>query len=327
MLKIFIGFTMMVGVAFGDAPVVQTGQTTIYEVGDDGTYQAGIARSYSRDDINGIVTDNATGIEWQDNEVGSQMDQLAAIAHCDSLPLDGRGWRLPTIEELMSITDKSRHNPVVNQDAPNGFQNITADDYWSSTTLISGTSYAWLIGFDDGDDGIGVKSNESHYVRCVRGQQAASSSYIRDAVAETVVDKRTGLTWQDNINVQNNDMNWSKAIKYCEDLELPSGVDDWRLPNFNELYMIADRSRFNPAMYMDSVDGIDNNGFKYVKINNYWSSTTPPTIAESALLVGFQRGYVSTNNKIGSKYVRCVRGEHIDLSGASLVPIRMYLLD
>jgi len=54
-----------------DGPVLKSGQTTEYYAGDDGTYQAGLARSYTRDDGNGIVTDNATGLQWQDDAVGS----------------------------------------------------------------------------------------------------------------------------------------------------------------------------------------------------------------------------------------------------------------
>ena len=38
--------------------VLKTGQTTSYVTNDDGTYQKGTARSYTRDGVNNIVTDN-----------------------------------------------------------------------------------------------------------------------------------------------------------------------------------------------------------------------------------------------------------------------------
>lgn len=62
--------------SLADGPVLKTGQTLSYDesgiivsngsVKDDGYYQAGVARSYSRD--GDIVIDNTTGLQWQDTE-------------------------------------------------------------------------------------------------------------------------------------------------------------------------------------------------------------------------------------------------------------------
>jgi len=49
-------------------PLLKTGQSIIYHNIDDGDLQTGATRSYTRDDANGIVTDNVTGLMWQDNE-------------------------------------------------------------------------------------------------------------------------------------------------------------------------------------------------------------------------------------------------------------------
>lgn len=48
-------------------PLLKTGQTDIYEIGDDGYYQKGVERSYTRDDDKKVVTDNVTGLMWQDD--------------------------------------------------------------------------------------------------------------------------------------------------------------------------------------------------------------------------------------------------------------------
>jgi len=45
----------------------KTGQTTSYTAYDDGYYQTGVTPSYTRDDTNDIVTDNLTGLMWQDD--------------------------------------------------------------------------------------------------------------------------------------------------------------------------------------------------------------------------------------------------------------------
>ena len=168
MLKMMIGVMMMAGLAFGDAPVVKTGQTTVYKVNDDGTYHTGIARSYTRDDINGTVTDNATNLEWQDDAIGSTMTWANAVTYCDGLTLDGKDdWRLPSIEELVSITDKSKVNPSINETY---FKSVTSNYYWSSTTLASDSSLAWGVYFNYGYDGWYNKTS-SYYVRCVRSGQ------------------------------------------------------------------------------------------------------------------------------------------------------------
>ena len=154
-------------------------------------------------------------------------------------------------------------------------------------------------------------------------------AYTRDATLNTVYDDETSLTWQDEpYTAQELDaydnfdgsehgkvLQWANAIDYCEDLDF-AGVQDWRLPNFNELYMIADRSTYNPAMHMDAV-----NGFQNVTSGNYWSSTTYASDSSGAWAVYFGHGYDYWNFKTGSYYVRCVRSGQIAPLNTSPVAI------
>ena len=51
-----------------------------------------------------IVTDSATGLEWQDDAVGTKTTWQDAIARCEALTLDAKSdWRLPNLNELTSI--------------------------------------------------------------------------------------------------------------------------------------------------------------------------------------------------------------------------------
>ena len=54
---------------------------------DDGYYQMGLSRSYSRDDVNEIVTDNITGLKWQDNSEAKTVTKNwnEAISYCEDL--------------------------------------------------------------------------------------------------------------------------------------------------------------------------------------------------------------------------------------------------
>lgn len=143
----------------------KTGQTTSYYAGDDGDYQKGVTPSYSR--ANEVVTDNVTGLEWQDDAEAKTVTKTWAEAqtYCANLSLDGGGWRLPTVQELQSIIVDGAHNPSIDTTA---FVNYTTSSYyWSSTTSAYFTSYAWIVNFYDGYTS-SYSESSTYYVRCVR---------------------------------------------------------------------------------------------------------------------------------------------------------------
>jgi len=122
--------------------------------------------------------------------------------------------------------------------------------------------------------------------------------FTRDATTQIVTDTQTHLQWQDDAAVKSNSSDWASAITYCEALNF-GGKDDWRLPNFNELYYIADRSIYDPAL--SSV-------FTNVVSSNYWSSTTVASSSSYAWNVNFNNGNDDWYDKSSSLFVRCVRG-------------------
>ena len=114
-----------------------------------------------------IVTDNTTQLQWQDDALGSAMDWQTAIGHCESLPLDGYSdWRLPNLNELKSIIDRSK----VDQAIADGFEYTSSDGYWSSTTYEGYKSFAWYVHFNRGLVDYNHK-DQDYYVRCVRAGQ------------------------------------------------------------------------------------------------------------------------------------------------------------
>jgi len=118
----------------------------------------------------GVIEDSKTGLAWQDDYSDNAGEiKIAtwqeALVYCEELSLGGRDdWRLPNIKELRSITDKSRFDPAIDS----VFTNVVSDYYWSSTTVASDSSNAWLVSFEYGIDGWYRKTNEGS-VRCVRG--------------------------------------------------------------------------------------------------------------------------------------------------------------
>jgi len=116
-----------------------------------------------------IVTDNTTGLQWQDDAAGNKKTQRIAIDYCEALNLDGfNDWRLPNLNELNSLIDESTYDPSIFA----AFQNTAPNPsrYWSSTTYVGVVSSAWSVNFSNGGYGLFIKSG-SNYVRCVRAGQ------------------------------------------------------------------------------------------------------------------------------------------------------------
>ncbi len=188
----------------GSRVLKKTGQTKSYDesgakavpissVKDDGFYQAGVVPHYTRDNENEIVTDHITGLEWQDDvETGTVTMQWltdqnydicgndnndpacydtsgnTATEYCDVLTLGGfEDWRLPTIDELMYIANRSKRGPAIDTSY---FENVVSIRYWSSTTVVAYSNSAWYLNFNEGSGSWLDKSN-SFYVRCVRARQ------------------------------------------------------------------------------------------------------------------------------------------------------------
>ena len=166
----FIGFVLLVPtLLFADGPVLKTGQTVVIKAGDDGTYQTGIARSYSS--AGGVVTDQATALQWQDDysDNGGGIKTANwnnAQEYCESLALNGGEWRLPSSRELVSITDKTHTYPSIDTTKFKA-SNVNSYFYWSSTTDIHRVESAWVVGFGISDSYFQATSN-SYSVRCVR---------------------------------------------------------------------------------------------------------------------------------------------------------------
>ena len=87
------------------------------------------------------VLDRETGLVWQrtpQDPSGTGTYQQAAIS-CYQTKTGGRfGWRLPALEELMSLVDPTQSNPALPAGHP--FQQILpAPFYWSASTRFPPT--------------------------------------------------------------------------------------------------------------------------------------------------------------------------------------------
>lgn len=155
--------------------ILKTGQTTVYATGDDGTNQSGTARSYT-DNSDGTIKDNATGLFWQKCSRGlsgttcasgsaTTADWSTAGSYCTGLSLASKTWRLPTIKELGDLVDYGTSPPLI---SITFFPNTVTVYYWSSITLFTDTTQAWIVDFINSNVENRQKT-DGWYVRCVSG--------------------------------------------------------------------------------------------------------------------------------------------------------------
>ena len=117
---------------------------------------------------NGIATDSATGLVWQDDSEAktNEKDWNGAKSYCENLTLGGYSdWRLPNIFELSTLLDNTKWSKPYILD---NIENIASGYYWSSS--ISSQNYAWYVNFVNGLSMWGDKTYKLH-LRCVKGKQ------------------------------------------------------------------------------------------------------------------------------------------------------------
>ena len=112
-----------------------------------------------------IVTDGVTGLQWQDDSVGSTMTWIDAIDHCEELTLGGdEDWRLPNVNELSSIVDYTSYRPSIDTSV---FEHTAVTPKYFTSTQFQNGSNVFSISFDDGRHYNNGRT-QSLFVRCVR---------------------------------------------------------------------------------------------------------------------------------------------------------------
>lgn len=318
----------------GGAPVPKTGLAHCWNAageevpcsgtGQDADVAAGEAWPDPRftDNGDGTVTDQLTGLVWlQDADRFGEVTWEQALEKAKFLAAGDHGlddgsrpgdWRLPNIRELRSLLDYSQVDPMIPAGHP--FANVQSAIYWSSTTLASAPTLAWMTTMGIGPAVFDLKFNSCRMWpvrgtgRVARtGQDQCWDSHgqpiacggsgqdgeIRAGVAPptprfvvngdgTVLDKLTGLMWLETANPFGW-CTWQEALDLCNDLcdgrhGLGDGSrpGDWRLPNVLEFESLIDYGRFAPSLPPDQP-------FKDVGPTSYWTSTTVSSAPTQAM--------------------------------------------
>jgi hypothetical protein len=118
----------------------------------------------------GTVYDRRTRLTWQ-REIAKQssvptwaFQYTGAQSYCAALDLAGKGYRLPTMNELLTVIDDSKQNPALDDVTfPTDFGTTLV----SSTPFVTDAANVWYATLVYGMAGNAGKSN-NFVVRCVR---------------------------------------------------------------------------------------------------------------------------------------------------------------
>ena len=126
----------------------------------------------------GVVFEPGRGLYWTSDDASSDSvdhaDAVASIAKLNERSFGGfTDWRMPTVEELFLLADRSKCNPAIDTDF---FPSCRSDWYWTATDDASEpkdeetghSDYAWIVYFYHGDSDIYDRS-DTYRVRAVRG--------------------------------------------------------------------------------------------------------------------------------------------------------------
>lgn len=137
--------------------------------------------------------------QWQD-----------ALDSCNCLDISGHAdWRLPSVEELLSLIDRTQESPALPFGHP--FSGGPASHhYWSSSNDAFDADYAWYVSIHSGDADTSSKMVEG-IVFPVRGGRFDTDGNLvipgkpgnmprfTNNGNGTITDNRTGLMWIEDL--------------------------------------------------------------------------------------------------------------------------------
>lgn len=117
------------------------------------------------------VKDNKSGLTWEQAPDAFHGVWNESIAHCPEKTVGGqKGWRLPTVKELASLTDPEQRDPALPAGHP--FSNVKSAIFWSATPSSTDEIVAWHVSFLSGEVATDQKS-QTRRVWCVMGESSS----------------------------------------------------------------------------------------------------------------------------------------------------------
>ncbi len=111
-----------------------------------------------KDDVNKLLWEDTMHVEL------TKVNYTQAKNYCEELKIEEiDNWRLPTLQDLLTIIDYKRYKPAILKE----FNHFVTDTlYWSSTPYARSADEYWGVSFKDGSTS-NASMNYDRYVRCV----------------------------------------------------------------------------------------------------------------------------------------------------------------
>lgn len=354
-----------------DTKVQRTGQKRCWDVsggevpcagsGQDGEVQAGVAWPSPRftDHGDGTVTDELTGLVWlRDADHFGELTWEQALAVVRTLDSGSAGlsdgsvagdWRMPTLRELFSLIDYESAHPILPADHP--FENVVSSIYWTSTSLASAPTLAWMMTLGIGPTVFDLKINGNRLwpvkgaaARLVprTGQEVcwnAAGQPISCAGSGQDGETRAGVEWPSPRFVDNGDgtvtdlatdlvwlkngdafgwRTWQQALDDCKALHaggLP-GLDDGSRAGDWRLPNIREiESLVDYGTFGPCLPAEARQAFENVRPSSYWTSTSVAAAPTEAMFIILGVGPAIFESKEHPFYVWPVRNRTDDGGG------------
>jgi hypothetical protein len=154
----------------GTIQLARTGQTTQISPNDDGGLRKGAVWPATRfkADTSSTVTDLLTGLIWEKSPSTTGVSWTAALTTAQTSSTGSyTDWRLPNVNELANLLNAEQGSTADFLNTQ-GFNNITATAYWTSSSCKAATTQAWTVNFGEGQILYSAPKSGSRYLFLVR---------------------------------------------------------------------------------------------------------------------------------------------------------------
>jgi hypothetical protein len=266
--------------------------------------------AFDKTSVASCMIDKVTGLTWQRSFTPGQTfanGQALATAATGVNACNKTDWRIPTVNELLSLMDFSLIGVTsINADA----FDVMTGDYWSSEKTANNQ---WTVAANSGALAFDAVSTLKNVRLVSGGEYSADSSratacndspryksFVNVGSDVTVEDKKTGLMWkQCSEGATGSGCTGGIATSYTSvttvsqrvnavnaaPATLGSGHTDWRLPTVKELASLVDRCASNNV-------AINWAYFPNTKQSSYVSATYDASAATMPWFVNFSGGEI-----------------------------------